>query len=372
MNKNIYQSFFFNNKSSWKLLPWKKIDTRILLIQQKIFKASKECNKSKIHRIQNYLLNSNEAKLTAINKIVNSISHYYDIQNNENYYFSDKDKYTIFKFILSNTIITDKISYRIRFIIEKIREYLIYLCINPEWKAKNEPLLKKKIYLLSNKKRLINHNKKHLISFYSKTILISTITDKLQSLPYISISIQYWIKNKFFSSYPCLSFLSFLLKTISLVGLEWYNLNLIKVKSNYKSNNASNFCDYYNTSLIQINNIVNYNVIIKQLFLAIKRMIYVKDNLKRNRFKNHLNLSIIIKTAIWQLQTIYLAYISVINKISIEQYLDLINKLLSILIFKIQGLSIYEINNIQIDLHKFFYKKKTSFELSFLLLKINR
>ena len=387
MNNSINQCVFFDNKSFWKLLPWQEIETRILLVQQKIYKATKEYNRNKLYKIQNYLLNSNEARLIAINRIVNSIANYYKKNNNEYYYFNDQDKFTIFQFIFSSFKQKTEISNRIKLVIEKTREYLIYLCIQPEWYAKYEPLLKQKICVCKNNEVFINNSIKFSKDFLISQLYIFNIIHKLRSLPYIKISIDYWIKNNYSILYEYLSFLHITLIKIYCIGLEWYELKSIKLCLNKKYHHNKSNCKkllkinnvfffllsiYCEKNIIILKQVNHYQVLLKQLYIAIRNTMYSKDYLERNRLKTYLRLNNIINKLIYKLITIYLNYISIIDKNIISISFNLINRLISLFYYKMRISYFLPTYNKKIYLYKFFYQKNISLQLNSYLIKINR
>jgi len=372
----------------WQLLPWKKINTRILLIQQKIFNAAKEYNCSRLHRIQNYLLNSDELKLIAINKVINSLSEYSQFYNNRDYYFNDQEKLSIFTAIFTNIKNQYNKPCKTSLIIEKVREYMIYLCIEMEWKAKYDNLNHSLIIKKSNI-QIKNYN-----VVYSETELNAlNVRNKLQSLPYINIFIKYWLENLSYTYCKYLSPLLLLLNKISLIGLEWNNIKFRKLYFSNKINNIhfisnskknilledqlneqffflySIYCKNINKILI---NIYSNKKIIKEIYTIIRKIIYSKDSLERNRLKNHININIIIEILSFELQKYYLNNLFIINELLIKKSFHLLNQIFSKLISINKILYFYKINSIIVMLYKLLYNKKTSYFLYFYLVKINR
>ena len=56
--------------NSWKNNKWFKIKHRLFLLQIRIYKASKNKDWNKVHKLQSILLNSNSAKFFAIKKTI--------------------------------------------------------------------------------------------------------------------------------------------------------------------------------------------------------------------------------------------------------------------------------------------------------------
>ena len=105
--------------NSWKNNKWLQIKHRIFLLQIRIYKASKNKEWNKVHKLQSILLNSNSAKFFAVKKI---------IQKNFYKYKSLKKSYNklIFKkiFTLINELKLDtKIDTKKNFTLEKKKCY---------------------------------------------------------------------------------------------------------------------------------------------------------------------------------------------------------------------------------------------------------
>nr|YP_010199171.1 hypothetical protein LK225_pgp125 [Crassiphycus usneoides]UAD88620.1 hypothetical protein [Crassiphycus usneoides] len=128
-------SYVLDEKTKWKYLPWDQINQRVALLKYKIYKASKICDKNLIYKAQNNLVNSNEAKIMAIQYICKSIKDSYINWHKENYRISDINKTHIFRLLFD-----DQRSYKIypsfQCTIEKIEQYIIYLCLQSEWSVK--------------------------------------------------------------------------------------------------------------------------------------------------------------------------------------------------------------------------------------------
>lgn len=58
-----------NNEKQWKDLNWLKIQSEVYQIQTKIYNASKENNKSQIHRLQSELIEMKAAKLLSVKRV---------------------------------------------------------------------------------------------------------------------------------------------------------------------------------------------------------------------------------------------------------------------------------------------------------------
>ena len=379
MKKFFYKSYHLSQISSWNSLPWKQIDTRIILIQRKIFEAAREYNQYKVHKIQNYLLNCNESKLIAINNIINSIHNYYNFNNSDKYYCTNEDKFIIFKNIFSESFNNEYLNNRINLIIEKVKEYIIYLCIEPEWKARYEPFLRKNLNCIKNNYISINLYK----NIYKQNFALFNIINRLKSLPYINNTIYYWLYNKYHLYKPNTSLLFIVLKKISLIGLEWSQIK------NFKLNNSINYKESFNfkeklfytiSNLHCINEDVYFlnilyidKYLLSQILFNIRKKLYKKDYINRLRFNHSLNSINIIKIFIEELQKIYIFYIHLIFKTQFKKIIQLINQLLSInkqYLYKQNNLK--KLNHTEYQLYQFIYKKTVSSFLNKYLIKINR
>uniref|UniRef100_UPI003002B4DA hypothetical protein n=1 Tax=Anunuuluaehu liula TaxID=3049639 RepID=UPI003002B4DA len=127
-----------DSSTVWKSLPWAQIKEKIFVIQQKLYESSKECNQKEVEKLQNYILDSSDSKIFAVQTVVNYISKYY---NKRKYNFNDEDKLFIYESLLESNICCTKI----QCIIEQIKQYLVYLCLKPEWEARFEPTYQIKV-----------------------------------------------------------------------------------------------------------------------------------------------------------------------------------------------------------------------------------
>nr|YP_009392871.1 hypothetical protein [Caloglossa intermedia]ARW61433.1 hypothetical protein [Caloglossa intermedia] len=149
-------TYNLNIETSWSSLPWKKIYTKITAVQQKIYKAAKRCEFSKMYRLQEYLLNTNECKIVSINSTVEKIHAFYFLQYKKNLSISNKEKFQIFKNLYSSKINCNK---NIFFLIEEIKRYITYLSIKPEYLAKF-------VYTYSCYKKILKNKSLNYTNFF--------------------------------------------------------------------------------------------------------------------------------------------------------------------------------------------------------------
>lgn len=275
------QFYNLNHNTIWKSLPWQTIKIRIFMMQKKIYKASKACKKSLLYKWQNKLLNCNEVKIIAIDTIFTYISKYYSIYNFEKYNINDKFKFFIFKYIFCEY----KYNILVKNLLESIKQYIIYLCIKPEWEAKFEPIFsndysyqKKYIFQerlisffnLINIKTLNKNIYKNILYNHYQVIIKyidpKYIIDKFQSLPYISYCLQSWLDNNFIERFLYSENMIFevnnlllyeLLYKVLCTGIDWFNLKDIEIESKSKIYSSSIYFglyfNIYNNSFIYLN-----------------------------------------------------------------------------------------------------------------------
>lgn len=314
-----------NNYTDWNSLPWKKIKERIILIQKKIYNASRQCNKQKIYFYQNLLINSNEAKIKSIELTCQVILNYYLKQSKETYFLSHKDKFSILYYLFSSF----KKNELIKVIIEKTKEILISLCMQPEWEARFEPILQSNIqgiYRYSIEEKLINFfDKKYLNkinSFYLNYKIIFNFIDKnylikkLHSVNYVNKHINILLNNQIIiKSYKIKDFLYChlytILSKIIFNGTEWFYLDTMYFNTKkynnlelYYSNNLWICLNEYKINRIILDNLITIfysnKFIIKQKDINIfklnlnKKQLFIQNNIYYlSKYKNK-NISISI------------------------------------------------------------------------------
>nr|QCI06120.1 hypothetical protein [Dicranema revolutum] len=299
----------------WQSLPWQKISQRIFILQERMYKLSKQCNQYYVYKIQDYILNCSDAKLLAIQVISNSLNQYYVNNDKEKYQVHHIDKLYIYKYFYHDTACSQK--YKI--IIEYIKQYLVYLSINPEWKARLEPVYKFNasdntschfIYRISNFFSKNYSYKSSLqcinpLSTYlsNKYINLNYLLKRMCALPSISLYIQYWLHNQYFleplqrkicilnsTNKYMINSLVQLLYHIIYNGIEWYSIMIFQ----YDINSMHIFKNLYLAS--NINNVlklyINSNYLQSKItYLKKVKYIYKEINLYHlNSFCNYNNL----------------------------------------------------------------------------------
>lgn len=274
--------------TNWSCLPWQKIHNKIYLIQRQIYKSAKYCKVHIMHQYQKYLCNCNEMKIFAIQHISNNIQNYYRYISREIYYISDKDKFILFKYLFTEYTVDDVVT----FILEQVKEYIIYFCIEPEWKSRN--ISSKVFYTDLSFFNIIKNHEYNILQNYSINSYkhytyrehVTYINDKN-----CKICIQkYFNNNKFLSSWT---------------KSKFYYINLLKNTQNNSENILSNFIldmnlnfsGWYTIYINAINekyNILFINQYIHSDFIYLNFMSNIKHIIshKHNRLRKNTNISL--------------------------------------------------------------------------------
>nr|WCH55509.1 hypothetical protein [Hypnea pseudomusciformis] len=269
-----------NSLVSWKSLPWIKISQRIFIIQQKVYKFSRRCNQYKVHKLQDYIMNSSDIKLFAIQKIINNINKYYNNYSKTKYRIKDIEKL----YIYINLFYFQKCKQSLKIILEYIKQYLVYICLKPEWEAKLEPAYKLDLGIL-NQSSYINHarhflygknqstNKSHIFTLFinrnTQYLAVIYCIKRIQSLPSIQYCINNWlnyqnIKNIYHDLYTSIFHcLYILISCIISNGLEWYLIYTLNIfeKNNQTFRNIYTIFNNYNIE-IYVNHFSLYQIYI--------------------------------------------------------------------------------------------------------------
>nr|ALN11922.1 hypothetical protein 13 [Campylaephora sungminbooi] len=360
---------YIHRESDWKHLPWQHINGRVTLMQKKIFDASRQYNLKLLHKVQNFLLNSNEARLFAIDKMINSTNKYYKLYNCENYCSKDIDKFYLFKYLFNNNSI---LKVQLQFFLEQIKEYLIYLCIEPEWNARFNPA----------NIHDIHSDYSQLISFktYIDHINWSKIIYHTQYIPYISRNIYYWASNKFFVKDKNFIFryLPTLLLKIYHLENQWHRIKLIKWSSfcrclSKKCIKSKKQRFYFLFTLIIQNHLFKFYNCLSSIIIELKSKFYHKDALNRLRLNKQLNWINIIKITTLILQKKLCQKVKLLSHFYTIYIINAINFLLSSLkICQNYHHILNKLNHYQFNLFNMLYKKIIFNFLYKYLFKINR
>nr|QCI05415.1 hypothetical protein [Crouania attenuata] len=189
--------------TKWQNLPWHNIIKKIQFIQRKIYVFSKQCSYQKVIEYQNLLLNCNEAKVYAIESVCKYILEYYNNDKVNLYEIYRKEKFYFFQYLFKYKNINNKLN----LLLQKIKQYLIYLCIQPEWEtrfnnAANEPMVKielsnicfvnnyyaRQCFNLRNQRLTYSYNKYFLSYQYYTVYYLVDILNDVKHLSYDCIN----------------------------------------------------------------------------------------------------------------------------------------------------------------------------------------
>lgn len=252
--------------NSWKNNKWFKIKYRLFLLQIRIYKASKNKEWNKVHKLQSILLNSNSAKFFAIKKTIqkNVYKQKYSLNIYNKLIFKELfslikelkidgkiDKKKIFNFTkfdnTKNLVNMVKIKH-------KAKQVLVTLALSPQWEPQFEP--NNDGYQL--KKNKIIKKIKFILFKKAKWVLNGSIENNFDCMNYqylikkcnankiISQQLTIWFntgilgtkhKNKIFYD----STISYLLFNIAFHGLEYKLKNYVLQTTGPKLNNLQTF-----------------------------------------------------------------------------------------------------------------------------------
>ena len=203
---------------AWKSINWPLVNSRIQRYQTRIFKASKENNIDKVRCIQKRLLNSFDAKLTAV-KLVTTLNKDRIISGvDKQIFITDFQKEKLVKKLrLNNKVLriglidlnktrkVEKRSLGISILQDNAKQALCLLALEPEWEAKFETNsygfrrdrschdAVKAIFL-----SIRNHSDQYILNACTtecfKEINHEYIVEKLNTLPEMETHIKSWLK----------------------------------------------------------------------------------------------------------------------------------------------------------------------------------
>ena len=265
-HQNKIKVFLINQKTSWLTLPWRDIYLRVLMIKKRIFISSKKNDLKSVHKLQNHLINCNEAKVILINEIIHKICLYYS--NYKQTYVKTKisqlDRFNILHSIFSKKIHFNK---TLNTITKEVKQSLFYYSIKPVFEAR----LFKQLYQRYNNNELQNLN----INLSQNNLLIKNIVKRLTSCNYINNILREWLYDmncfnllskynlkykKYFTNQNNHKNMNIFLSSASLFKLiffiikyDIYWCNFIYHKTSYSYLVNSNISAFYNMKIGQCN-----------------------------------------------------------------------------------------------------------------------
>nr|QCI06323.1 hypothetical protein [Dictyurus purpurascens] len=353
-------NYKFNSNTKWSNLPWKYIFSKVFILQKKIYKSAKKCDLNNVLKLQQYLINSNEAKILSIQYIINQLYLHYICHNNTKYIITDKKKYKIFKFLFKQS---KNISFNL--VLKIVEEYLLYLCLEPELESKYPIFIYKKnssYYYYINKLYKIG-----LLKFNSEiNVKCKFLMDNLKKINQLKYIIKYFQYRFYYSFYNNLinyqkilsyydsqkvfinknNYINLLYSSfinISKLGLDWYTFYI-----NRSCTLKKNIIFTYN---IQIKYYYYHNLIIKILKFFINKRNILKVLKIFEILKNCSDIIFYLDNEL--LKTIYLIINSMMYFLSKKIY---------------KNIFIYHKNtkNINVTFNNIFYKiKMKNFYMSY-------
>nr|YP_063663.1 hypothetical plastid protein [Gracilaria tenuistipitata var. liui]AAT79738.1 hypothetical plastid protein [Gracilaria tenuistipitata var. liui] len=186
-------SYILDEKTKWKYLPWNQIKQKVDILKYRIYQASKVCNKNLIYKTQNIFVNSNEVKVLAIQSTCKSIKSSYLRWNKENYNISDVSKTHIFSHLFDGKNLY-KMDASLQSLVNKIEQYIIYLCLQSEWNARFRSIFCTNL-CDGISTQVENRNIIHNNSYYKSIICNDYLIDFKVYVPIKYINIKY-VKKK--------------------------------------------------------------------------------------------------------------------------------------------------------------------------------
>ena len=257
-----------NTITCWSSLPWQKIYHKIAIIQYKIYKLSVYYSFNKVHKLQKYLLNSNEAKLIAIKQVIDKIYLYYKSKSSNKILISNQQKFDLLKNLYNSKI---KYDLNLYYLAKQVKQYIIFLSIKPELQAKF-------FYNFNNFKKLLNY-----IKYINK---YNCINNSFYFINNFSFDSFYWYKKyqkkllDFNKKINYISNLKYLIsfKHFNIISSSLYCKTLLNYMLKHYKKSYSNKIFYINYLLIIfINSIkINYKKFNAILFYRFKKKYYNK------------------------------------------------------------------------------------------------
>nr|AOM68143.2 maturase [Rhodochaete parvula]ARO91256.1 putative reverse transcriptase/maturase [Rhodochaete parvula] len=162
----------------WQLLPWKKVEKFISLVQQKIYKATLQSDYKSLYELQYFLSNSYAIKLFAVKQITEN-KYYTSASSIKINVLNSLQKLNIASTLDLSYYQCDKfqeeLNIELKLIHDKSLELVLYLCLKPEWEAK---------FKLLNNEYLFNSHIKELI----KNIAFSINNSKFKKNFYVLVA----------------------------------------------------------------------------------------------------------------------------------------------------------------------------------------
>ena len=136
----------------WRTIDWKRIQKMVYRLQTRIFKAKRRGDTKQVHRLQKLLMKSRSAKLLAVRRVsqdnagrktagvdgIKSLTPKQRLDLADNLYLTGKSKPTR-RVMIPKPGTTEERPLGIPCMIERARQMLVKLALEPEWEAVFEP-----------------------------------------------------------------------------------------------------------------------------------------------------------------------------------------------------------------------------------------
>nr|YP_010170946.1 hypothetical protein K8K75_pgp120 [Chondria tumulosa]QSD57087.1 hypothetical protein [Chondria tumulosa] len=168
------------------------------MIQKQIYEAAKKHKLNYVFNLQNYLINSNEAKLFSLMISLNKLSTYYVEFEGCNFMFNIANNLSFLHSIFNSQVLNHRTT---KVVLEKTKQILICLSLEPNRKAKLKESVYKNFFISSSYIFLLRNNESSYtknINTY-KSIFINIVVSKARSCKYVTCLIKSWLYSGYFN-----------------------------------------------------------------------------------------------------------------------------------------------------------------------------
>nr|ARW60183.1 hypothetical protein [Laurencieae sp.] len=334
---------------------------RVLMIQKQIYLATKRHKLYYVYQLQKYLINSNEAKIVSVKNIINDTIIHYNGSKSSEFVVDNSEEYVITKVLLKKYLSVNK---NLDLVIDKIKQNLIYLSIEPIYRAKLKQNIFKYITNYNNYQSFLVNNQYGYVKNFRlyKNSFIKIIISRLNFSNYISKLVISWLYSRnfvlFFSMYDlsaqyysktndnklkntltsCNNLISLMLNTLVL-DICWFLFRTQKKK--YYTSNLYNFLHQ------NVVNNQNFNVNKEHCSISKVLKLFLR-NIKYKKYKNIYSLTYQGKL-INNLIIIYTKYYQEFNSFIYYQLVTYFNQFINVLLYTCQRKKIDKISNLIIQ-----------------------
>lgn len=210
------------SKFAWVNINWPMVKRRITRYQERIYKASKENNKTKVKFLQKIIINSFDAKLLAVKRVTTEEKGRKTYGIDKKLFIDHKNKILLvdelrvdgkaspIKRVSISKTSSEKRRLTIPIIKDQAKKYLVLFALEPEWEAKFESnsygfrpghschdavqAIYSHLKLGINKSKFKKYVLDADIKGFFDNINHSYLLDKLDTLPEIKLQIKSWLE----------------------------------------------------------------------------------------------------------------------------------------------------------------------------------